>query len=88
MQRYRLSDEDVRAVLSLLWTQGEVASDPKNVAEITGDPADNVVLAVCHEAGAELLVTGDRELLALESHHSVRIVPPREFLTILSDTRS
>jgi putative PIN family toxin of toxin-antitoxin system len=84
MRRYRISEEDIRSTLALLWTQAEVISDPETVEDITSDRADNVVLAVCRQAQADLLVTGDRRLLELADHYSTRVISPRDFLGTLS----
>ena len=83
-RRYQLSEEDIRAVIALLWTQGEVVPDPLEVQPLTADSADDLVLAVCLDGKADYLVTGDSVLLALATHRSTRIVTPRAFLTTLA----
>jgi len=44
------------------------------------DPDDDIVLATAVSAGADLVVTGDQDLLVLESHEGIRIISPRRFL--------
>lgn len=46
-------------------------------------PEDDVILATVLSAGADYLVTGDRQLQKLENYQGVRIVSPRDFLLIL-----
>jgi uncharacterized protein len=82
--RYRLGDDDIRAVLALLWTQAEIAADPAEGPRITIDPDDDVLLALCVNAGAQYLVTGDRPLLSLGRHGRAAIISPREFAEFLS----
>ena len=49
--------------------------------DLSPDPKDNYLLGLCEASGAEYLVTGDRrDLLALGSHASARIVTAREAL--------
>lgn len=82
-RRYRLADEDIRATLALLWSQGEVSPDPSHVESVTGEAGDDTLLALCRDADAEFLVTGDRQLLGLGSHGPARIVSPAEFAKVL-----
>jgi putative PIN family toxin of toxin-antitoxin system len=51
---------------------------------ITSDPDDDNVLAGAVAAGAELVVSGDRHLLALGTHQGVRIIAPAEALRIIT----
>lgn len=44
------------------------------------DPADNHFLALALDAGAEVLMTGDRDLLSLHPWRGVSILTPAEFL--------
>lgn len=44
------------------------------------DPNDDKFLDVAINGAARALITGDRDLLALDPFHSVRIIPPAEFL--------
>jgi predicted nucleic acid-binding protein len=44
------------------------------------DSDDDLVLATAVAAGAELIVTGDDDLLVLKEYEGVAIVSPRQFL--------
>lgn len=44
------------------------------------DPNDNMILATAIAAGAEAIVTGDRDLLVLQEYEGIPIVTAREFL--------
>ena len=44
------------------------------------DPDDDLVLATAVAAGAERVVTGDRDLLVLRTYEGVPLVSPRQFL--------
>ena len=49
----------------------------------TPDPGDDYLLAMAAASGADVLVTGDKALLALKRIAETRIVPPRRFATML-----
>jgi uncharacterized protein len=53
------------------------------VSSIATHPEDDLILATAVSARADYLVTGDRQLLALQSFQGVQIISPREFLAIL-----
>lgn len=44
------------------------------------DPDDNKVLECAERAGADLIVTGDKDLLVLSSHAGIKIITPAEYL--------
>jgi len=57
---------------------------PRSVEAITGDPADDAILACAVEAGADVLATGDRtHLLPIGQHHGVRLLTPQAALAEL-----
>lgn len=51
------------------------------------DPDDDLVLATAVAAGANLIVTGDDDLLVLESYAGIAIVSPRRLLEMLDSGR-
>jgi putative PIN family toxin of toxin-antitoxin system len=54
--------------------------DPKPLArQVCRDRDDDHVIAVAMQAGAEAVITGDKDLLALVSYQGLRFVSPREF---------
>jgi hypothetical protein len=48
------------------------------------DPKDSYLLALAEAGQAEFLVTGDKELLALGSHKTTKIVSARDFAALLT----
>lgn len=55
-----------------------------NVIGLATHPEDDLVLATARSAGADYLVTGDKQLQRLVNVGGVAIVSPREFLTRLA----
>lgn len=60
----------------------QLATERPGVAQradaITGDAADDAILACAVEAGVDVLVTGDRKhLLPIGTHRGVRVLTPQ-----------
>lgn len=53
------------------------------VTSVATHPEDDLVLATAVSAQVDYLVTGDRQLQRLDTFQDVRILSPRQFLTIL-----
>lgn len=62
----------------------EIIPKPKEPTPVDiRDPDDAFVLASALEAGAEYLVTGDKDLLTLGNTAGIKIVDPRTLLGLL-----
>jgi putative PIN family toxin of toxin-antitoxin system len=53
-------------------------------ARVCRDKTDDVVLATALAGKADVIVTGDDDLLALKRFRGIRIMSPRQFLDLLS----
>jgi putative PIN family toxin of toxin-antitoxin system len=51
--------------------------------EVVRDPNDDMILACAIAASADYLVTRDKDLLALGTHETIRVVTPETFLQAL-----
>ena len=52
-------------------------------AVIASDPDDDAVLACARAAGAELIISGDRHLLALKVYRGIKILSPTTAVELL-----
>ncbi len=79
------SAEQVVAVRALLrQVATEEPAPAAAVAALTGDPADDAILACAVEAGVDVLATGDRKhLLPIGAHRGVRLLTPQALLAEL-----
>jgi len=62
--------------------------EPASVPSVSRDAHDDKFLACAQAAGADYLVTEDKDLLVLETHQGTQIFPPAEFIAFLEKTRS
>lgn len=85
--RFRVPAEQLRHIEAYLRAY-EVVSKPAEPDPIkVRDEADRWVLASAHSAHADVLVTGDADLLSVAARAHVRIVTPREFWEQLRKVR-
>ena len=78
--KFRLSDTERDDLLAdyLPWCETVTVSAPP-IAPDCRDSRDRPFLELAVVGGADALVTGDRDLLALAGHFAVAIVTPAEF---------
>lgn len=77
--KYSLSEEDIAITLRLILLRGEAVT-PKETITACRDPKDNKFLEVAVAGQADILVSGDEDLLVLHPFEGVSIVSPAEFL--------
>lgn len=82
------SAEQVVAVRALLrQVATEEPAPAAAVLALSGDPADDAILACAVEAGVDVLATGDRKhLLPIGAHRGVRLLTPQALLAELRAT--
>ncbi|MBX9691517.1 MAG: putative toxin-antitoxin system toxin component, PIN family [Cyanobacteria bacterium] len=78
----RIDETDGDQLIELIKSQSIVAL-VEAVPTVSRDPKDDVYLACAAAVDADVLITGDQDLLVLKTHGRTRILTPGEFLTIL-----
>ena len=53
-----------------------------NTVHLCRDPSDDKFLECAERAHADLIITGDNDLLALKSHKRTKIVTPADYLQL------
>ena len=77
--RFKMPKQQARAIEQWLRQFEVIARPARKDAIRVRDEADRWVLASAHAAKADVLITGDADLLAIASEAKVRILSPRGF---------
>ena len=80
--RLKLSQDPLSSVEAVLERCSIVPTGEEPCPISVRDPDDERVLADAISAGAEILVSGDQDLLVAAEHSPIRILSPRAFLTL------
>ena len=80
---FELPPELARAVRTELETLAEVVV-PADVPSVSRDPDDDQVLATVVVGQADVVVTGDQDLLVLETHQAIPIIRPADLAASLN----
>jgi putative PIN family toxin of toxin-antitoxin system len=73
-------DREELARVALFLSELATIVRPKRRLRVLDDEADNRVLECGVAARADVIVTGDKQMLKLESHDEIRIMAIRQFL--------
>jgi putative PIN family toxin of toxin-antitoxin system len=80
--KYRLSDQDIQTVVSLILLRGEMVTPTERITACR-DPKDDKFLEVAVAGEADVIVSGDQDLLVLHPFGNIPILPPAAFLEML-----
>ena len=83
-QKYGVRAQDIETVIRLILLRGEPVEVGERF-EACRDPKDNKFLDVAVAGKAEMIVSGDMDLLVLDPFRGIRIVPPATFLSLIKD---
>lgn len=83
-----LTEEQIENLIQMLLDEAVMVELSVDVHGIASHPADDLILSTAVNAGTDFLVTGDQALLRLVEYQDVKIVTPREFLSILEQQES
>lgn len=82
LQRYYTDEERTRFV-ALIMALGEVVDLPETIPRICRDPDDDRLIACAVVGKADVIVSGDNDLLALERVGGIPILTAAQFLAML-----
>jgi putative PIN family toxin of toxin-antitoxin system len=81
-QKYHIRSDDITALINLLRLRGELVS-PNRQIDACRDPKDNCFLEAADEGNADVIVSGDADLLDMREFEGIPILSVAEFLAQL-----
>ncbi|MFH0797726.1 MAG: putative toxin-antitoxin system toxin component, PIN family [Candidatus Omnitrophota bacterium] len=81
------SKSESQEVRTFLYQNTEVVESSFEVADFSRDKKDNPVIALALFVKADLLITGDKDLLSLKKVDGVKIIRPAEFWNEIRQVR-
>ena len=84
--KYGLTDGDIETVFSLVLLRGESVTPERRITACR-DPKDDKFLEVAVAGKADVIVSGDEDLLTLHPFADISILPPAAFLRMLDIDR-
>jgi putative PIN family toxin of toxin-antitoxin system len=79
-RKFRYPQQVLHSILHSLENLAEFVVPQKPVKIIKDDPADNRILECALEAGAHIIISGDRHLLDVKRYRGIKIISPSDFL--------
>ncbi len=86
VDKFHWDEEHMQAAVRYIASVAEVVKPRRKLAVLADEP-DNRILECARAAKADIIVTGDKHLLALVRFGTIRIVTLAEFLELLKQGR-
>ena len=81
---YKLGEDDIYGYILVLGTRGTVVAVPEETGPMCSDPGDDKFLVCALVADAEVVVSGDPDLLAMNGVLDIAVMTPKDFaVTVL-----
>jgi uncharacterized protein len=81
-RKYQVMSDDITALINLVRLRGELVS-PNRKIDTCRDPKDNRFLEAAIEGNADMIVSGDKDLLDMVDFETIPIISTAEFLARL-----
>ena len=81
--KFKTSEEEIRRITLALRRTAEFVDVQSKLVVVADDPKDDMIINTAIDGCADLIVSGDKHLLCLESYHGIRIVNVETALRLL-----
>ncbi len=80
IKKVKVPEDKIEEILEYLQKHSELIDHGKLVLPVSRDRDDDNILAVALYGKADVIVSGDKDLLVIENYHNISILTPRQFL--------
>jgi len=84
-RKFGVEEIEVRAGMEIFLQNSKRVIVTGRISGICRDPKDDFILECAESGEADLIVTGDKDLLSLAAHGRIQVVTPRQYLDRAKD---
>jgi len=81
-EKYGITEQDIHTIVAFFLVRGEYVEATTHL-RVCRDSQDDKFLVAAIDGKADVIVSGDKDLLALSPFRGIPIVSPRQFLNLL-----
>lgn len=79
-KKFHVKKKDIGKFIAFINSEFIIINPEGNLPDICRDKDDNNILHLAQFSKVDILITGDKDLLILESFHETKIINPRIFI--------
>lgn len=83
-KRLAITDAAIRQALAAIALRADVVTPDFKLQVVVQDSDDNKILEAAVEGQVDYVVTGDTDLLTIKTYEGIQIVPPAQFLKVIT----
>jgi putative PIN family toxin of toxin-antitoxin system len=81
--KFKTSEDEIRRIIIALVRTAEVVSVKSKLKAVKEDPKDDMIVETAYDGRADMIVTGDSHLLALENFRGIKIITVEKMLELV-----
>lgn len=85
--KFKTSEDEIHRVVLALMRTAEIVSVKSKIKAVNEDPKDDIVIETAYDGHVDIIVTGDRHLLALKNFRGIKITTVEETLAYLEERK-
>ena len=78
--KFKASKKELERVVYFLHSEFKIINPQGEIPNICRDKDDNNILYIAESQKADLIITGDKDLLELKEYLKIKIINPRDFI--------
>lgn len=82
--KFKTSQDEVQRVIVALMRTAEVVNVTSKLKAVKEDPKDDMIVDTAYDGNANMIVTGDSHLLALNEYREIKIVTVEKMMAYLN----